>query len=64
MSFLGLKKRRTFNISDRLHPKPVGQREIKFDRLPKKKLRPIWRLIFIFVIVLWTFFYLRRFLSP
>jgi len=64
MSFFGLKKHRTFDLSSRLEPEEKGRRSIKIERLPRKKTRSIWWLIIMFAIVLYTFMFLKRFLFP
>ena len=64
MGFFGLKKQRVFDLSDRLGSKDKDDRKIKFERLPRKKTKSIWWLIFLFVVILYTFIFLKRFLFP
>ena len=51
------KKYRTFNLQARLHPASG----IHFDRLPRKKVKPFWWSLLIFVIVLLLYLYLQKF---
>jgi len=64
MSLFRLKKHRTFDLSDRLGSKDEKKRTIKIERLPRKKTRSIWWLIFMFAVVVYTFIFLKRFLFP
>ena len=58
MRFWGFRKYRSFDISERLH----GQKEsgIHFERLPRRKVRPFWWTLVVFLIVLYLYFYLKR----
>ncbi len=60
MPFWGLKKHKEFNLSERLHPEKGKTRRIKFERLPRRKVRSLWWTIAVFLIVLYLFFYLKR----
>jgi len=60
--FTSLKKHRQFDLQRRLgdysHLKPENEKRIKFARLPKKRVRPIWWSIVAFAAVLYFFIYL------
>ena len=60
MSFWSLKKHKEFNLSERLHSKKEKERRIKFERLPRRKVRSLWWTIAVFLIVLYLYFYLKR----
>ncbi len=64
MPLFEFRKKRAFDISERLHPKPAGQRRIKFERLPRKKLKPVWWLVILFLAVLYALLFLKRYISP
>ena len=62
MSFWGFKKHREFNIEERLHPEK-NKKRIEFGRLlPRRKVKPLWWTIAVFIIVLYLYFYLRHYL--
>lgn len=52
------KKYRTFDLQSRLHPRTGG---IHFDRLPRKKVKPLWWSLAVFIIVLLLYYYLQKF---
>ena len=53
------KKYRTFDLESKLHKDK--QKRIEFDRLPRKKVKPFWWSLTIFIIVVALFYYLQRF---
>ncbi len=62
MRFWGFKKHRTFNIEERLHPERFKKKRIEFERLPRRKVKPLWWTIAVFLVVLYLYFYLRQYL--
>ncbi len=59
MKVFNLKKHRDFDLSYRLHGKKKDAKRIEFDRLPRKKVRPIWWYFLLFVLVYALYQYLR-----
>ena len=55
------KKPREFNLEERLKKESQDIPKINIERLPKKKVRPIWWTIIVFAIVLYLFFFLKKF---
>ena len=64
MLLFEFRKKRSFDISERLHSKPAGQRKIKIERFPKKRIKSIWWLIFLFIAVLYALLFLKGYISP
>lgn len=63
--FFGQKKRRSLDIEGSLASRRQDdggeKRRIKFDRLPRRKVKPIWWLVAVFLIVIYLFFFLKEF---
>lgn len=59
MKVFNLKKHRDFDLSSRLHGTKNDAKRIEFDRLPRKRVRPIWWYFLIFVLVYALYQYLR-----
>jgi hypothetical protein len=55
------KKPREFNLEKRLNEDADDKPKINIERLPRKKVRPIWWTLLLFVIVLYLFFFLKKF---
>ncbi len=62
MAFWSLKKHKEFNLQRRLHPDKKEKYNIKFERLPRRKVRSLWWTIAVFLIVLYLYFYLKKFM--
>ncbi len=62
MGFWGLKRHREFNLEARLHPERATKKRIEFERLPRRKVKPLWWTIAVFIAVLYIYFYLKKFL--
>jgi len=56
-----LRKHRTFDLQERLGHSIDNKRRIEFDRLPRKKVKPLWWVVMVFLIVLALYYYLFRF---
>ncbi len=56
------RKHRTFDLQARLD-KERGKKEkrIQFDRLPRKKVRPFWWSVIVFLLVIIAYIYLQKF---
>lgn len=61
MSLWGFKKHRQLDLEARLKERRSDERKIKFDRLPRKGVRPLWWSLFLFVVILFLFLYLQKF---
>lgn len=55
------KKTREFNLEERLNRESRNKIKINIERLPKKKLRPIWWTIGLFLVILYLFYFLKQF---
>ncbi len=55
------KKSREFNLEERLKKESEEKPKINIERLPRKKVRPIWWTIMVFAIILYLFFFLKKF---
>lgn len=58
MNIFGVKKR-TFDISARLHPRQTKGWRIEFDRLPRKKMRSVWWYFLLFALCFALYYYLN-----
>jgi hypothetical protein len=54
------KKKKSFNLQARLDKRRDGKRNIEFDRLPRKKVKPLWWSVLLFIIVASLFLYLGK----
>lgn len=61
MPMFNLKKHRTFDLGARLGHEQEKEKRIKFDRLPRKKVRSIWYYLFIFILSFVMYYYLTRY---
>ena len=56
------RKHRTFDLQARLAKEHGSEKpRIKFDRLPRRKVKPMWWSFIIFVLIIIVYFYLRGF---
>ncbi|MBN1409067.1 MAG: hypothetical protein JW956_14805, partial [Calditrichaceae bacterium] len=55
------KKPREFNLEERLKKVSEDKHKIKIERLPRKRVRPIWWTIILLAIILYLFFFLKKF---
>jgi len=53
-------KRRKLDLEGRLYHREADKNKIEFDRLPRKKMKPIWWLIAMFIVVLYLLYFLKN----
>jgi len=54
-------KRRKLDLEGRLNRSEANENKIKFDRLPRKKVKPFWWLLAMFLVVLYLLYFLKKF---
>ncbi|NOX89229.1 MAG: hypothetical protein GXO77_09385 [Calditrichaeota bacterium] len=62
MQFWGFKKYREFDLESRLHPERLKKKRIEFERLPRRRVKPLWWTLIVFAIVLYLYFLLKKFI--
>jgi hypothetical protein len=55
-----MRQRRELDLEGRLNYQDTNKNSIKFDRLPRKKMRPIWWRIGMIFAVLYLLYFLKN----